>query len=79
MPKYHLTVGVYPNGEYKTNGVSPENLAAHVEYNKGYRPGRGLMVDGKFVHNGCVDEEMRRAFVMKFAGITADRDTQPYH
>lgn len=49
----HLTLGVYPNGDYKYNVVREEDLQSHIEYNKKFRPGRLLYVDGERVNNGC--------------------------
>jgi hypothetical protein len=48
----HTTIGVYPNGDYKTNGVSSENLAVHIWYNISMRPGRTLYVDGALIYKG---------------------------
>jgi len=48
----HLTIGVYPNGERKTNAVKCENLASHIWYNLHFRPGRALVVDGHCIHKG---------------------------
>lgn len=51
------TVGIYLNGDFKLNGVAPENLESHINYNVNLRPGRALVVDGKIEHNGYLDEE----------------------
>lgn len=53
----HLTVGVYKNGDYKTNCVPDFELQQHVDYNTTMRFGRGLFVDGKCVHAGYLTEE----------------------
>jgi hypothetical protein len=53
----HLTLGIYANGQYKYNVVRDEDLEAHVEYDKTWRPGRLLYVDGKRIHNGMIKEE----------------------
>ncbi len=52
MEKIHTTVGLYPSGDWKKNGVLPEHLENHIQYNKEARPGRALIVDGKCVHKG---------------------------
>lgn len=40
MPvKLHTTIRVYLGGTYKKNGVLPEDLEAHIGYNKQYRFG----------------------------------------
>lgn len=43
----HLTLGIYSNGQYKFNVVRDEDLESHIEYNKTWRWGRLLYVDGK--------------------------------
>lgn len=43
----HVTIGVYANDSYKINVVKEEHLKDHIEYNKVFRYGRGLFVDGK--------------------------------
>lgn len=53
----HLTLGIYSNGQYKFNVVRDEDLESHIEYNKTWRWGRLLYVDGKRVWNGCVKTE----------------------
>ena len=53
----HLTLGVYANGEYKFNVVRDEDLEHHIEYNKTFRFGRILYVDGKRVYDGCIKPE----------------------
>lgn len=47
-----VTVGVYPDGSHKINVVRPEHLEEHIKYNKLYRPGRALFVDGKCEYAG---------------------------
>ena len=55
--KNHLTLGVYTNGQYKYNVVRDEDLESHIEYNKTWRWGRLLYVDGERVYDGCLKEE----------------------
>jgi len=52
MSKIHTTIGIYPNGHCKVNGVKAEHLEQHIEHNRTFRPGRALMVDGIIVLNG---------------------------
>ena len=49
----HLTLGIYANGQYKYNVVRDEDLENHIEYNKTFRFGRLLYVDGIRVYDGC--------------------------
>lgn len=53
---YHLTLGVYPNGHYISNVVREKDLEDHIQYNKTYRPGRLLYVDGQRVYDGMVKD-----------------------
>lgn len=55
--KIYTTIGIYPNGEFKTNGVRREHLKEHIEYNKKMRFGRALVVDGEVVYKGHVSDE----------------------
>lgn len=50
--KIHTTIGLYPDNSFKMNGVRPEDLESHIQYNKEFRPGRALFVDGKCVYKG---------------------------
>lgn len=76
--KIYTTVGVYLNGDYKTNGVTPENIESHIEYNKTWRFGRALLVDGKVVHTGYYNESDIPMLEEKFGKIKIEKDTQPY-
>lgn len=58
----HTTIGLYANGEFKINGVKPEHLEDHIEYNKTMRFGRALFVDGKCVHKGYHNENNIKSF-----------------
>lgn len=89
----HTTIGVYPNGDYKSNGVRSENIAAHIWYNITFRPGRTLYVDGILIHRGSgfTDELMNLwgsdvdghdfgngEFKGKASTIKIEHDTAPY-
>ena len=54
----HITIGVYTNGQWKYNVVRDEDLESHIEYNKTFRWGRLLYVDGVRVYDGCHKEEV---------------------
>ena len=53
----HLTIGVYSNGQWKYNVVRDEDLKSHIEYNKTFRFGRLLYVNGERVYDGCHSKE----------------------
>ena len=74
------TVGVYPNGSFKTNGVKQEHLKEHIEYNKLWRFGRALIVDGKIEYCGYWKQEELQAFIEKekINEIRIDKCTAPY-
>lgn len=48
----HVCVGFYPNMSYVVNYVRDADLAANVEYNRNWRPGRAYFVDGRHVCGG---------------------------
>lgn len=50
--KLHKTFGIYPNGDWVSNAVHPNDLESHIEYNRTMRPGRALVVDGILVLKG---------------------------
>lgn len=53
----HVTIGVYNSNDYKINIVKPEHLEGHIEYNKSWRWGRALFVDGVCVYGGYLSEK----------------------
>lgn len=79
----HTTIGVYPKPDrylWKINGVAEEHLQAHITYNRNWRPGRALFVDGKCVYPGNVspDDIARIEAELEADPIVRDRDTAPY-
>jgi len=58
----HLTLGIYANGQCTHNIVKEEDLENHIRYNKIFRFGRLLYVDGKRVHDGSIQakEDLER-------------------
>ena len=74
----HTTVGIYPNGDYKINGVCSENLAEHIKYNIQYRPGRILLVDGHCIHDGMMGLEVGQKAEQQFGDCERNLDTAPY-
>jgi hypothetical protein len=49
--KIHHTMGLYPNGSTKHNGVAAEDLEGHIQY-QDCRPGRAFFVDGNCIYKG---------------------------
>lgn len=56
----HVTIGVYSNEEYKVNIVKDSDLDGHIKYNKVFRPGRMLFVDGKYTVGGMEKDEYKQ-------------------
>lgn len=74
----HHTRGVYSNGEYKDNGVAPEDLDIHIEYNLAMRPGRAFFVDGVCLNRGYLSDDACRRIEAELVDKTAARCTRPY-
>ena len=76
----HVTVGVYMNGQYKYNIVRDEDLENHIKYNKIFRFGRGLFVDGKCVNQGYLSGEQVRNWERRISEMESNmsHDTRPY-
>lgn len=73
----HTTVGLYPNGDHKSNGVESENLAEHIRYQR-FRPGRTFYVDGVEINEGNATQETKDKFLTTLESIVYTKDTQPY-
>lgn len=80
--KIHTTSGLYPNGDFKMNGVPSELLEKHIEYNRMYRPGRAFFVDGVCVHKGIgvSDEQItnHERLLKSDSNYRITKDTRPY-
>lgn len=76
----HVTIGVYNNNEFKVNIVREEHLESHIEYNKTFRWGRALFVDGKCVHKGYLSDERITEWTEKISKMTFDtrKSSEPY-
>lgn len=76
----HVTVGVYSNGYYKVNVVREEDLEEHIEFNKTFRWGRALFVDGECVHQGYISGDMVKKWTKRISEMKIDtsHDTRPY-
>lgn len=81
MSKIFTTIGIYPNGQFKVNGVLEENLQSHIEYNKKWRFGRALIVDGQIAYSGMIKEEVIHEIIEKnkLNEIKVLKDTAPYN
>lgn len=64
----HLVLNLYSNGEYLFEYVSNNELKNYIEYNKKWRFGRLIYVDGKRVYNGCIE----KGYLDKYDKIAKD-------
>ncbi len=62
----HICIRIYANGSAKYTVRDDEGLAKWVEFNKEFRPGNTLVVDGTVVQNGYMSGTELEAIV-KFA------------
>ena len=77
--KIHTTVGVYIGDmSFKINGVRDIDLKDHIEYNKTFRFGRSLLVDGKVEYLGYFKESDREMLEEKFKDCVRHFCTAPY-
>lgn len=76
MSRLVRTYGVYPNGDWKRNAVDPAYLQTHIKYNKDYRPGRALVVDGQVILPGSVPEAVMQTFLAKLPELDRGWDPQ---
>ncbi len=53
----HLVLNIYANGDYVFDSVDNIELKEYIEYNKLWRFGRLIYVDGQRVYNGCIKSE----------------------
>lgn len=82
----HLTIGVYTNKQWKYNVVRDEDLKDHIEYNKTWRWGRLLYVDGVRVYDGChkpeslpmYDSLAKEVYEDLLKKVNLHKDTRPY-
>ena len=81
MSLIYTTIGVYLNGDIKSNGVKPEHLSSHIKYNKTMRFGRALIVDGNIVHYGYWKHLDLQNHIekTKLKEIKIKKCTAPYH
>lgn len=77
----HSTVGVYANGDFKTNGVAAKDLEDHVKYNLSYRPGRAFYLDGACLNRGYLTEAEAEEWRLKIIdmNLKPTHCTAPYH
>lgn len=75
----HTTIGIYPNGYPKFNGVAHEDLQYHIEYNRGFRSGRALMIDGEIILKGYAsNKQVDEEYLAPLRLEKMDRCTVPY-
>lgn len=75
----HLTLGIYPNGDYQFNVVRDEHLKDHIEYNTTMRPGRLLYVDGERKYDGMIKQEYLDKYDEIAKSFYANNNVNMYH
>lgn len=86
MSKNHLVLNVYASGDYKYNVVKDCDLEENIEFNKQWRFGRIIYVDGNRVYDGCIvkealgkyDDIAKDFFENKAKDINMFKPTIPY-
>ena len=74
-----ISIRIYNNGDYTINNVRPEDLEAHIEYNKTMRFGCALVVDGKIENEGYLDVDRINEIVSKIdTSRYTEYTTYPY-
>lgn len=68
--RFHHTIHVYANEEFREFCVPDFELKDHLEYNKTHRFGRGIWVDGKNVYAGYLSKKQIKRLTHKFIGRT---------
>lgn len=82
--KNHLSLRIYPNKDYVVNVVSDMNLGSHIEYNKFYRPGCILYIDGVRKTDGCLKKAYLKEYddyahaLEQTLDISLERETTPF-
>ena len=77
----HISVGVYANGNHVVNIVKDENINEHIEYNKLFRFGRALFVDGECLNTGYLNSEEVKKWKDKIKAMNIDSSiaSEKYH
>lgn len=68
----HISVGIYASGQYVINIVKEKDLANHIEYNKTFRFGRALFVDGKCLNKGYLSDKDIAKWTDKIKNMNID-------
>lgn len=82
--KNHVSLRVYPNKDYVVNVVSDENLASHIEYNRIFRCGCILYVDGIRRMSDCLKGDCLKEYddyasnLLKTLDINIMKETIPF-
>lgn len=77
MSQFHVCVGFYPNGEFRSSTISDEKLQESIDFNKAWRPGRFYFVDGEYVCGGLLVEPKKSERIEKFKNMLKEMDLKP--
>lgn len=77
----HVSVGVYASGDHVINIVKDEHIIDHIEYNKLFRFGRALFVNGECLNKGYLKEEdiVKWQDKIKAMNINSSMTSEKYH
>lgn len=65
--KIYSTIGVYANGDQKSNGVAAKDLLDHIAYNLQMRPGRAFFLEGRCLNQGYLSDEKIQELEKEFS------------
>lgn len=78
----HKSLRIYPSGNVTYNTVLDEHLEGHIEYNRKFRFGCSLIVDGNLVVKCEIRNltELENEWLSKFDTLRfSDKCTAPYN
>ena len=76
----HSSIRIYPNGDKRYNGVRTEHLEDHINYNREYRFGCDLIIDGKVaVRSAIYIGKTREDFDKRNEEIIKELETKPHN
>ncbi len=62
----HKSLRIYNNGDMVRQLINPEDIKNHIEYNRVYRPGCMLIIDGAVTQSGYISKEREAEYIQKF-------------
>jgi len=77
----HISIGVYANGSHVVNVVKDGHISEHIEYNKLFRFGRALFINGECLNQGYLKDGEVKKWEDKIKGMNIDSSiaSEKYH